>query len=1028
MALNNVEINGYNSLANLSSINADEVNISLYLTKETPLGLITSEQFDQLYGLDTDQTIQEQIDEIQDEIAELGTNYWGSFWSTSTQTNSGTTSMNLFTLNNADPSNNGVDLSGSDKIKVLHDDVYNIQFSAQFDKTDSGKDEVDIWLRKNGANVPDTNTVLSLEGNDAKAVPAWNFVLPLKAGDYIELAWYSNDIDMRALYTGALTSPTRPAVPSIILTVTNVTGVGPQGVEGPAGPTGPQGARGPKGDTGPRGPKGEDGSGSVDDVARALAGTALALATVAEATGITNGIAITALNLSQAVQDITINTLQNKTQNLQRVTGSPNFGIVPSYEMDIPLYFPREVSTFSPPAIALNNNSASFFNYGISSADLISTTDRFQSTSGTSVFYDVSVSQALTVANNMDIGGEFAIGRANQVQKKIVLYDNNSGNNYDYTGIFTNNIGSSNYFNFEIDGTVGSAYRWFAGNGAGNARNIMKFMSATDEVSYTDTSRFLNKSGFSQTITMAQDMSNNIVKMNFVGDTAGLGAFDGQIIQEKGGSLTENTGKMTIQSGELVLSALNVSGNVQINSGNNINMVAGNIIATTGGKYEINSNGDFDLESIIGDISINAFNNVNVKAGNIANFISASNTNITSTAGNVTLTASSASKNIILNTTGNLLSSGNYISSVATSNINFTAGETINIRSNAIGNNGINLFTARTSTSVSDITLSNSGSTLFKILANDNLQINTGASLSMALNAGTGGLTLNSTNNIQQTAVGDITLTSSANDINLTATDMRIETTTGAITIISNSGGGMSSTTGDLTFNSDAGSTYLNSTTGSVNLTSGTNVSINSGTSISATAAVNNNINLTTTGTGDIQLISADAVNITGTNRINLRNQMYFDRIPTSGEYTTSNEAIGYTNSINSGTTYSGTAADSGTVPSQVGTFTLPNRGVWLIQFDCLLTLNTGSDTITNRGIYLSETTASATPCAPGFTMFDPIDDAAGGAGDRQIYSFSGIYHLTATSTKALYINVLAQTSGTRTVTASGSYKYTRLA
>jgi hypothetical protein len=143
-----------------------------------------------------------------------------------------------------------------------------------------------------------------------------------------------------------------------------------------------------------------------------------------------------------------------------------------------------------------------------------------------------------------------------------------------------------------------------------------------------------------------------------------------------------------------------------------------------------------------------------------------------------------------------------------------------------------------------------------------------------------------------------------------------------------------------------------------------------------------------------------------------------------------SNWQIGWTQntaSPNNGDNFTGTASDSVT-PAQVGTFTLPSFGVWLIQFNCLLTLNTGSDTITNKGITLSDLTASNTPCAPGFRMTDPIDDAAGSASARQTYSFSGIYHYTSSTVAAKFINVSAQTSGSRTVTASGSYKYTRIA
>ena len=337
MATNNLEILGYNYLTNLSVINADEVNTNL-LTKETPSGTITNEQFNQLYGLDTDMTVQQQIDNIEQELADIGANYWGSFWSTQTQTNAGATTMNLMTLNNSDPSNNFVDLSGSSIIKVSSANVYNIQFSAQVEKTDSGTDVIYIWLRKNGANVADSNTALTLQGNNDKHVAAWNWVLYLAVNDYIEIAWSSPDTDVRLLYEAASSSPTKPAIPSVILTVTNVTGVGPQGIQGATGATGATGPRGPKGDTGPRGPQGEPGSGTVDEVARTIA---LGAASSAAAAGATATLAlsqsatalagvttlttttipaiqgqITTLQGEQLVQDGKILTLEGKTENI----------------------------------------------------------------------------------------------------------------------------------------------------------------------------------------------------------------------------------------------------------------------------------------------------------------------------------------------------------------------------------------------------------------------------------------------------------------------------------------------------------------------------------------------------------------------------------------------------------------------------------------------------------------------------------------------------------------------------------------
>ena len=61
-------------------------------------------------------------------------------------------------------------------------------------------------------------------------------------------------------------------------------------------------------------------------------------------------------------------------------------------------------------------------------------------------------------------------------QKKLVLYDNNVGNDYDYLGLWTN---SSNAFNFE--GMSGGTYNWYFGNGLGTARSLAKTLSLSAE-------------------------------------------------------------------------------------------------------------------------------------------------------------------------------------------------------------------------------------------------------------------------------------------------------------------------------------------------------------------------------------------------------------------------------------------------------------------------------------------------------------------------------------------------------------------
>ena len=77
--------------------------------------------------------------------------YWGAFWSDASQNNiGGATLPNIMTLNNTDPSSNGVSIVSNSRITVANAGVYNIQFSVQVAKTDTAIDFINIWFSKNG--------------------------------------------------------------------------------------------------------------------------------------------------------------------------------------------------------------------------------------------------------------------------------------------------------------------------------------------------------------------------------------------------------------------------------------------------------------------------------------------------------------------------------------------------------------------------------------------------------------------------------------------------------------------------------------------------------------------------------------------------------------------------------------------------------------------------------------------------------------------------------------------------------------
>jgi len=180
----------------------------------------------------------------------LGIASWGSFWSLATQTNASTSAVNTMTYNNYDICNNKVNIKSgsSSQIQVDLSGVYNIQFSVQANITQGNNGVIYIWLRVNGVNIASTNGKENITNANGHVI-SWNYILPLNAGDYIELVWSSTDIHCQLLYEAASGSPTKPAIPSVILTVqavsTNIKGdKGDQGIQGETGNQGNTGAAG----------------------------------------------------------------------------------------------------------------------------------------------------------------------------------------------------------------------------------------------------------------------------------------------------------------------------------------------------------------------------------------------------------------------------------------------------------------------------------------------------------------------------------------------------------------------------------------------------------------------------------------------------------------------------------------------------------------------------------------------------------------------------------------------------------------
>jgi hypothetical protein len=133
----------------------------------------------------------------------------------------------LMTLNTTDFAN-GVSISSS-KITVANAGIYNLQFSAQFQNTDNQIQDISIWLRQNGTDIPGSTGLVSIParksasaGEEAHQITGWNYYVSMAENDYIEIYWSTTLASVTIQYYAATTGPVRPATQSVVATLSFV--------------------------------------------------------------------------------------------------------------------------------------------------------------------------------------------------------------------------------------------------------------------------------------------------------------------------------------------------------------------------------------------------------------------------------------------------------------------------------------------------------------------------------------------------------------------------------------------------------------------------------------------------------------------------------------------------------------------------------------------------------------------------------------------------------------------------------------
>lgn len=148
---------------------------------------------------------------------------YGAFSDSTTQTAAATNTAYAVTFNTTDLSNGVYIGSPTSRVYVDRPGVYNFQFSAQLNQSSSSAHDVYIWADINGSSVANSATKVTLVGNNAAAVAAWNFVLNMNANDYFRLMWSTSNTACE-ISAAAAVAPV-PAIPSVILTVTDNIGI-----------------------------------------------------------------------------------------------------------------------------------------------------------------------------------------------------------------------------------------------------------------------------------------------------------------------------------------------------------------------------------------------------------------------------------------------------------------------------------------------------------------------------------------------------------------------------------------------------------------------------------------------------------------------------------------------------------------------------------------------------------------------------------------------------------------------------------
>jgi hypothetical protein len=122
--------------------------------------------------------------------------YWASIWDTTTQTIASITTAYVVGLNSIDPNSSGVSIVAGNQITFANAGVYCVEASVQFTNADAQVQYGNLWVRKNGTDIADTNSQAAIVSKQGSVSGAHTTTVPytfkVNAGELFAICLVGN--------------------------------------------------------------------------------------------------------------------------------------------------------------------------------------------------------------------------------------------------------------------------------------------------------------------------------------------------------------------------------------------------------------------------------------------------------------------------------------------------------------------------------------------------------------------------------------------------------------------------------------------------------------------------------------------------------------------------------------------------------------------------------------------------------------------------------------------------------------------